>query len=246
VQQVRLLGRDAAGLVLEYDGQSLRLPVDAALRAALADAARGGEASPAAAPDPLSPREIQRRIRAGESAAAIAASSGVPASRVARFEGPVLGEREHHAAQARATSVAGTTLAELAADHLARRCATGEAGWDAWLDADRGWCVALLIAGQRVACWSFDLRSRRLSPLDGAARAVLDPASDTRPRDDLDAVLRPVRAGRPARDEEPPGDDAAAPAAAPGEAADRPARRGRVAIPSWDEISAGAGPPDGA
>ena len=46
---------------------------------------------------PLRPKEIQDRIRAGETAEEIADVAGVPIERVRRFEGPVLAERAYRA-----------------------------------------------------------------------------------------------------------------------------------------------------
>jgi hypothetical protein len=43
-------------------------------------------------PSDLTPKEIQARLRAGESAEAIAMAAGVPVARVERFSGPVQGE----------------------------------------------------------------------------------------------------------------------------------------------------------
>ena len=41
----------------------------------------------------ISPREIQNRVRSGESAEHVAQTAGVPVERVLRFVGPVLRER---------------------------------------------------------------------------------------------------------------------------------------------------------
>ena len=49
---------------------------------------------------PLRPKEIQDRIRAGETAEEIADAAGVPIERVRRFEGPVLAERAYRAQEA--------------------------------------------------------------------------------------------------------------------------------------------------
>jgi hypothetical protein len=53
----------------------------------------------------VTPKEIQARLRAGESPEQIAASAGVPVARVERFAGPVLSERERIIDEARATYV---------------------------------------------------------------------------------------------------------------------------------------------
>ncbi len=54
---------------------------------------------------PLRPKEIQDRIRAGETADEIADAAGVPIERVRRFEGPVLAERAYRAQEAQRATV---------------------------------------------------------------------------------------------------------------------------------------------
>ena len=53
----------------------------------------------------LSPRDIQTRIRAGESLEDVGRMAGIPLDRVERFAAPVLAEREHIAAVAMSASV---------------------------------------------------------------------------------------------------------------------------------------------
>src|SRR6476469_8612360 len=53
----------------------------------------------------LSPREIQTRIRSGESLEDVAKVAGIPLDRVERFAAPVIAEREYVAAQAMSSSV---------------------------------------------------------------------------------------------------------------------------------------------
>ena len=55
---------------------------------------------------PLRPKEIQDRIRAGETAEEIADAAGVPIERVRRFEGPVLAERAYRAQEAQRATAA--------------------------------------------------------------------------------------------------------------------------------------------
>src|SRR3712207_3137960 len=53
----------------------------------------------------LTPRDIQMRIRAGESLEDVARIAGMPHERVERFAAPVMAEREHVASQALASTV---------------------------------------------------------------------------------------------------------------------------------------------
>ena len=62
---------------------------------------------------PPTPREIQQRIRLGETAAEIAEKSGLPLAAVTRYEGPPLAERAHQERQARLARVEGRVVDEL-------------------------------------------------------------------------------------------------------------------------------------
>ena len=99
-------------------------------------------------PDALSPREIQSRIRAGASVSEIVESSGMAASSVEPFAGPVLAERSYIASQAtrgqvrRAGSSVHQTLAELVGTRLASRgLSSADVTWDAWRGSDRLWTL---------------------------------------------------------------------------------------------------------
>src|SRR3712207_8261252 len=72
----------------------------------------------------LSPRDIQARIRSGESAEEVARIAGVPVDRVLRYAGPVLQERAMLAQHARRTrlktSDSGQPLAEVVDSRLSQ------------------------------------------------------------------------------------------------------------------------------
>src|SRR5215218_2555731 len=137
MRQLRLVGlaEDGASLVLESPtGESYRLPVDDRVRAACrGDLTRLGQIE-LELDNPLRPREIQARVRAGESAEEVAASSGMPLDRVLRFAYPVLQERDRVVAQARATMLRpkDPPLGELVEGRLiARGTDPTTLGWDA-------------------------------------------------------------------------------------------------------------------
>ncbi|SDQ50330.1 septation protein SepH [Quadrisphaera sp. DSM 44207] len=160
------------------DGTRFVLSVDAAVRAAVR------RAGPMTAPvpqvrEPLRPRDIQARIRAGETAEEVAESSGVPVDQVRRYEGPVLAERAHVAALAREAHVRSTASAsrpvldDLVRQRLAARGVDAAvAVWDAWRRED-AWAVQVSFSAggrERAAQWSFDPASTVLEPLDDEAR----------------------------------------------------------------------------
>jgi hypothetical protein len=138
---------------------------------------------------PLRPKEIQDRIRAGETAEDIADAAGVPIERIRRFEGPVLAEREYRAQEAQRATVRspgdsgpGPQLGEIVAERLTE-LATGpeEPRWDSRKRADGNWQVQLTFTSggrAQVAEWVFDPRRRHIAPDDDLAARLCLAADD--------------------------------------------------------------------
>ncbi|HEY6797648.1 MAG TPA: septation protein SepH [Kineosporiaceae bacterium] len=176
---------DGEHLVLSAaDGQKYLLLVDDPLRAAVRlDRARLGQLQ-IQTEGKLRPRDIQARIRAGQTAEEVAVASGLPVEHIRRFEGPVIAEREFVVRQAQAVRVRrgarGTSVAlgELVGERLAARAVEENVlAWDAWRAEDGVWIVALtFVAGsrQRQACWSYDAQLRHVTPRDDEARWLTD------------------------------------------------------------------------
>jgi Protein of unknown function (DUF3071) len=141
---------------------------------------------------PLRPKEIQDRIRAGETADEIADAAGIPIERVRRFEGPVLAEREYRAQEAQRATVRspgdtgpGPRLGEVVAERLVELGASpDDARWDSRKRSDGNWQVQLTFtAGGRsqVAEWVFDPRRRHITPDDDQAARLCLFADDLPP-----------------------------------------------------------------
>ncbi|WP_235201422.1 septation protein SepH [Microbacterium sp. CH12i] len=125
------------------------------------------------------PREIQTHIRSGLTAAEVAELLGISVEDVARFEGPVLAEREHIISQALAVPVligsevepdAQPTFGAAIRAKLTEVQATEER-WASWKD-ETGWIVKLEFSANEVshdARWSFDARHSALAPLNSDA-----------------------------------------------------------------------------
>ena len=182
MRQLRLVGLAEEGdsLLLESPtGESYRLPLDERVRAACrGDLTRLGQIE-IESDNPLRPREIQARVRAGESAEQVAASAGMALDRVLRFAYPVLQERSRVVAQARTAPVrprASEQLGDLVEERLVGRgtdAATLE--WDAWRREDGRWAVRLSWRhgdSAHAANWSLDLGRRALQPEDPAAEQL--------------------------------------------------------------------------
>lgn len=205
---------------LTPDGRTLILRVgDELVELPLADVRQAQRAAP---PLPLggapSPREIQARIRAGESADDIARACGVPVEHVAAFEGPVLAEREHHGRLARLSDADGRTVEDRVVEH-ADRLGAGPVVWDCFQTDPRRWEVTAR-AGPLTVRLAWDPGTRRADPIDEPSRQALGQAP--LPEAALEAVLRQVRSPQARREEPQPA----------------PPARKRAQVPLWDEISA--------
>lgn len=184
MQELRLVAvsEDGTYLVLATAGRGTRftLPVDDRLRAAVrGHFSRLGQFE-IEVESPLRPKEIQARIRSGETAEAISEISGIPIERVRWFEGPVLQEREYIAQQAqRATvraqgdAVPGPSLEEIVTKRIgAHQLETGDAVWDSWKREDRTWQLKLVFlhgGDERVAHWLYEPRHNSVAPADEEA-----------------------------------------------------------------------------
>ena len=160
-----------------------RIKIDDRLAAALrGELPRPGEV--AVRDTSVSPKEIQYRMRAGESAEQIAASAGVPVARVDRFAGPVLSERERIIDQARAASLSRgrlgpsrLTLGDAVASVLANTPSLrpNSVTWETRRLASGHWLVQLSYvarARSRAASWVFDPSTRSLAATDPASAAL--------------------------------------------------------------------------
>ena len=202
MQHLRLLGvsDDGSSLMLEGpDGTPYALPLDERVHAAMrGDRARLGQLQ-IQMENELTPREIQSRIRAGQTSEEIALAAQVPVERVRRFEGPVLMERYHIAQLAQSTNVRRVTdasahpLSDLVIERLEARGVDPDVlVWDARRREDGRWAVRLeYVHGgrERSATWLFDHIRRTLEPHDDEAgwltadeRAVPEPSRGQRGR----------------------------------------------------------------
>ena len=193
MQELRFVAvsEDCRYAVLAVPGRSARftLPIDERLRAvALGQTSRLAQYE-IEVESPLRPKEIQARIRAGETVEEIADAAGIAAERVRWFEGPVLAERAYMADQAQLASVRrqgdatpGPRLGEIVTERLKAVGADPEdAQWDAKKSGDSSWQVELIfITGGRLhtAEWMFDPRRRHVMPADDNAARMSLPGSE--------------------------------------------------------------------
>jgi Protein of unknown function (DUF3071) len=193
MQELRFVAvsEDGRYAVLAVPGRSARftLPIDERLRAvALGQTSRLAQYE-IEVESPLRPKEIQARIRAGETVDEIADAAGIAVERVRWFEAPILAERAYAADQAQLASVRrqgdatpGPRLGEIVTERLKVFGADPEdAQWDAKKLGDGSWQVQLtFMSGGRLhtAEWIFDPRRRHVLPADDNAARMSLPGTE--------------------------------------------------------------------
>lgn len=146
------LSEDNRRLLLVSDvGEQFSLVIDARLRAALrGEHARFGQLE-IHMDSALRPRDIQARIRAGESPDAVALAAQTSIDKILPYANPVLAERAHVASRAQRSSVrrkAGETVGgartlgdAVAAMLRAQNVDPAQVEWDAWRREDGRWAL---------------------------------------------------------------------------------------------------------
>ncbi|CAA9308542.1 MAG: hypothetical protein AVDCRST_MAG07-467, partial [uncultured Frankineae bacterium] len=206
----------------------------------LAASVRGEPATPAASSSTgISPREIQARLRDGETVEQIASAAGAPVARVERFAWPVLAEIDRVVSGARSRFVqrarlgpSDLPLGEAVEQRLAEAAGVtpGSVQWTARRQGGGAWLVQVSWTARsrrRTAGWLHDPATRDVVAVDGASAAL------GHVQHDREAVGRDSAAARTsvppaARDRTAPG-RAVAPTSGRGAAA--PAVVGRTGVP---------------
>ena len=165
------VSRDGRRLhLVDTSGHEFTLEVDDRLRGALrGDSARIGQLEITMEAS-LRPRDIQARIRAGESPESVAAAANTTVEKIMPYAVPVMAEREHITQRAMKASVrrrggepgAARTLGEAVAAHLGRLDVDADSvEWDAWRRSDGRWSLVGLYTNAKrsgTAELTFDAR----------------------------------------------------------------------------------------
>jgi hypothetical protein len=149
------------------------------LDARLVSAVRGELGKPTGE---LSPKEIQARLRAGESAEQIATSAGMALTRVERFQGPVAGEMARMIDEARDGYVvrgrlgrSAVALGKAVDTFLAEHAKPESVTWTTRREEDGRWRVqvAWFSRGKtRDAAWWYEPHAKSLDAVDPQSAAL--------------------------------------------------------------------------
>jgi hypothetical protein len=212
-------------LLVSSTGEEFAVSVDTRLRAAMrGENARTGGQLEMKMESALRPRDIQARIRAGESPEDVAAAAKTAVESIMVFATPVLAERAHVAQSALRASVrrrsgesssAGATLGEAAEIFFGSHTLHDEdVEWDAWRQPDGRWALVAtytLDGRERAAEFSHDLPGRYVVAENDEARILTGELREPDAKGGA-AAGRTVPARRlssvPSQDELPLGDDA--------------------------------------
>ena len=209
---------DGKRLLLVTDsGEEHTVDLDERLRAALATPpTRGSERRlETTMTSSLRPRDIQARIRAGETPDEVAAAAGTTIDKIMTYAGPVLAERQHVAERAQRSSLrrtgeaAGTarTLGDAIDAHLrSQNVDPASLEWDAWRREDGRWTLTGVFSAVRrsgTAQFTYDAPGNFVVLENDDARWLLGELSEqpatAPPLDDLmQARQRRLAGARPA------------------------------------------------
>jgi hypothetical protein len=241
MRELKVVGLDVDGkrIICETKNpaETFALRADERLRAALSgDHARAGQTHiDIEVTTVLTPKEIQARIRAGGSVEQVAAAAGADVSRVERFAHPVVLERSRAAELATAAHpvladgpAVLTLLETVTAALVARGLDPDSTTWDAWKNEDGRWTVQLIwLAGRSENRAHF-----RYTPgAHGGTATALDDGASELIDQNFDRPLRPLApVAQLDFDEALPVEDKPEP---PQPAR---ARRGKPAVPAWEDV----------
>ena len=184
-----------------------RVAVDKRLRAALAGElyAEGAvDEQPQRQESALTPREIQARLRAGQSVEDVARAAGIPADRVERYFAPVESERIQVIEAAQAAVMdrprRGPSARNLGDSVIANLSAVSglkpeSVGWTTRRRQDGCWIVRLEFIARgrrRVAEWEWEPHERMATALDHLATTIghIEPRNRARARKTTKKAVR--------------------------------------------------------
>ncbi|ASY15780.1 DUF3071 domain-containing protein [Candidatus Planktophila sulfonica] len=266
--ELRLDGKTDDGShlsLVDTDGNNYSLRISDTLRATV-NQPRLTSVPAMDAVETISVKEIQRRLRAGDSFEQIAREGQTTVDKVERFSGPVMQEREYILENARNLIMRrdihriDLTFREVVLAKLAARGVdTDEVSWNTWRQLDGTWHIELHYPnrdGNGIATWNFDLSRRALDASDDNGAWLIDEEAPVRAPSTAIIYSEPSHSSR--REEvapEPeivriadllnaPEEKAETPRLAviretPSAADSQDGITARAKVPSWDEIMFG-------
>ena len=184
MSDLRLTGKSEDGThlsLVDSEGNNFALRISDTLRATINQPRL---ASVPTSSETISVKEIQRRLRAGESFEQVAREGATTVEKVERFSGPIMQEREYILDRARELIMrkdayrSDMTFADVVNAKLTPRGVdVDQISWNTWRLPDGIWHIELHFPnrdGSGVATWSFDMARRALSASDSNGAWLID------------------------------------------------------------------------
>jgi hypothetical protein len=260
--ELRLTGKSDDGShinLVDNNGTEFSLRISDTLRATV-NQPRLSSVPSFDAVETMSVKEIQRRLRAGDSFEQIARDGQITVEKVERFSGPIMQEREYILDRARELVMRKDvhriemTFRDVVLAKLAPRGVdTDEVSWNTWRLADGTWHIELHYPnrdGNGVATWNFDLSRRALGATDDNGAWLIDEDAPARPVSTGIIHSEPTHPSRietpsvadifePVVEEKPETPRLAVIRETPSAADSQDGITARAKVPSWDEIMFG-------
>jgi hypothetical protein len=197
-KDLRTVGRSEDGDSLELhdlDGNSYQLRINDYLRSLINQPSPTPLRSVANEPTTeISIKELQARLRAGESMESISENGRVSMEKIERYSHPILQERSYIISLAQKAEIKKlkSTLNEVVEAKLSPRgVEMKNCEWNAYRNEDGTWQILLEYPtrdGKGNATWRFESTKRRIESDDDGARWIMD--EEPAP---IEAVVRPIR-----------------------------------------------------
>jgi hypothetical protein len=201
-KDLRTVGRSADGDSLELhdlDGHSYSLRITDHLRSLVNQPTSSQNRTQlhsvsGDADSEISIKEIQARLRAGESMESISQHGNVSLEKVERYSQPILQERSYIISLAQKCELKKlkSTLLEVITEKLSPRGVEMKScEWNTYRNDDGTWQIILEYPtrdGKGSAAWRFESVKRRIESDDDGARWIMD--EEPAP---VDAIVRPIR-----------------------------------------------------
>jgi hypothetical protein len=193
MSELRLTGKNPEGTHLTLTnpiGEEFTIRISDTLRATV-NQPRLAAVSASDDVETMSVKEIQRRLRSGESMDAIARDGRISVEKVERFAGPILQERVYILDQAfsvvlrKESARDQETFFDVVISRLAPMGVDSDSlSWNSWRIDDGTWTIDLSYPnrdGHGSATWNFDLNRRSITATNENARWMLgqEPAART-------------------------------------------------------------------
>ena len=254
MSELQIIGRSDDGTTLEVmseDGNIHFLPINDELRSLISQ-----PRLLAVVPDEdhttVTVKEIQARLRSGESMISISRTTDWSVEKIEKFAGPIMQERAYViglalAAQLRKEKSAPTLSAATIAQLSPRGVDMASVEWNTWRLSDGSWDIVLMYPAKdgriNEAHWSFDLENRTLEALDDDAAWISGDEIESQTETPSHGIVYPTTPAPrlvPVRESAP---TPMLPDSSKDEAlSDDQIRDGitkRLKIPSWDDIMFG-------